>query len=323
MELRHLRYFRAVAAEGHITRAARRLGIQQAPLSQQLKALEDEIGVRLFHRKPRGVELNEAGRAFLKEVDAIFAGIESAVDSARRATRGEVGVIRIGLTSSACFHPIAPEVVRRYREGFPLVAVRFVQQSTPELIARVRDGSLDAAFIRTVPATPRGLRVERLVDEAMVVALPATHRLARSRRALLLSALQGEPFVGYPRSAGAGLYDAVITACLASGFHPEIAHEAPQITSTLSLVAARLGVSVVPASLACVGIDGVAFRPLSGPQRPRAELNLATSGDSEPSPIVAAFVRQARESAADQRPRPSRTGGRRSGPRSHLALAKI
>jgi DNA-binding transcriptional LysR family regulator len=293
MELRHLRYFRAVAAEGHVTRAARRLGIQQAPLSQQLKALEEEVGARLFHRRPRGVELNDAGRAFQQEVEAVFAGLERAVASARRAMRGEVGVIRVGLTGSACFQPLAPEIVRRYREAFPHVQVRFTQQSTPELIARLRADELDAAFIRTAREPLDGLRFQRLVEEAMVVALPAAHRLARSRRPLALSALAGETFVGYPRSAGAGLYDSVITACRASGFSPDIAHEAPQIISTLSLVAARLGVSVVPASLRCVKLDGVAFRPLGGPHLPRAELNLATRDDREPAPVVVAFQRLA------------------------------
>jgi DNA-binding transcriptional LysR family regulator len=298
MELRHLRYFRAVALEGHVTRAARRLGIQQAPLSQQIKALEDEVGARLFHRRPRGVELNEAGRAFLNEIEPILAGVERAADVARRAMRGELGVLRVGLTGSACFHPLAPEVVRRYRQAFPHIAVRFTQASTPELIARLRADEVDAAFIRTTTSPIDGLLVRHLGDEPMVVALPAGHRFASGRGRLALSALAGETFVGYPRSAGAGLYDAVITACLQSGFSPNIGHEAPQIVSTLSLVAARLGVSVVPASLACVGIAGVVFRPLGGPHRPRAELNLAVRAGSDDrpddQPVVAAFERLAR-----------------------------
>jgi DNA-binding transcriptional LysR family regulator len=298
MELRHLRYFRAVAGEGHITRASRRLGIQQAPLSQQIKALELEVGTRLFHRRPRGVELNDAGRAFLQEVDAVLSGVDRAVESARRAHRGEVGAIRIGLTGSACFHPLAPEIVRRYRESFSGVAVRFVQQSTPELIHRLQAAELDVAFIRSAAAPISGLRIQRLVDEPMVVALPPGHRLASSRRPVKLAALARETFVGYPRSAGAGLYDAIITACLKSGFNPNIGYEAPQIISTLSLVAARLGVSIVPASLRCVAMEGVTFRPLAGPQQPRAELNLAAPGGTDAGPIVGAFERLAREVAA-------------------------
>ena len=119
MELRHLRYFIAVAEEGHMTRAAERLGIQQPPLSMQIRALEQELDVQLFRRKPRGVELTEAGLALRNEAASIFAGIDRAVDTVVRVSRGEQGEIRIGLTTSACFHPLPPKNVFLTRETTP------------------------------------------------------------------------------------------------------------------------------------------------------------------------------------------------------------
>src|SRR3954467_4509329 len=114
MELRHLRYFVAVAEEAHVTRAAQRLGIQQPPLSQQIRALEAELETPLFHRKPRGVELTQAGAAFLVEARAILARVEEARDAARRAARGEAGRIGVGFTSSASFHPLVPRTIRAF-----------------------------------------------------------------------------------------------------------------------------------------------------------------------------------------------------------------
>ncbi|HTZ35973.1 MAG TPA: LysR family transcriptional regulator, partial [Stellaceae bacterium] len=149
MELRHLRYFVAVAEEGHVTRAAERLGIQQPPLSQQIRALERELEAQLFHRKPRGVELTAAGRAFLDDAKAILARAEAAVAGARRAARGESGRIGIGFTSSASFHPFVPRTIRRFRERHPLVALALEESGTTELVAALRSNQIDAAFVRS------------------------------------------------------------------------------------------------------------------------------------------------------------------------------
>ncbi len=276
MELRHLRYFVAVAEEGHVTRAAERLGMQQPPLSQQIQALERELAVQLFRRKPRGVELTDAGHALLDDARAILAHVDHAFATTRRTARGEQGRIAIGFTSSAPFHPFVPRVIRAFREAYPLVALSLDESGTTELIDDLRNERVDAAFIRTPVADPMGITVNPLLEEAMLVALPATHTLAASDTELPLAALAAETFIVYRRRSGPGLYDAIFAACHAAGFSPVVGQEAPRIVSTLNLVAAGLGIAVVPASLARMQMDGVIYRPLRSSGQPRAPLLLAT-----------------------------------------------
>jgi DNA-binding transcriptional LysR family regulator len=292
MDLRLLRYFLVVAEELHVTRAAARLGIHQAPLSQQIKLFERTLGAQLFRRKPRGVELTEAGLALRKEAAAIFASVDRAVDTVGRVARGEQGAIRIGLTTSACFHPFPPQAIRSWRRANPQMNIQFEQNSTPGLIERLQTGRVDAAFIRTAIGQPSGVTVVPLLEEPMVVALPAGHPLAKakSRRGLTLQSLAHETFIGYPRAAGAGLYDSVIAACIASGFSPDIAYEAPQIVSTLNLVAAGMGISVVPSSMQRLHLDEVVYRPMYGPHIPKGQLNLGVRDDASESPAGGFFA---------------------------------
>jgi DNA-binding transcriptional LysR family regulator len=274
--------------------------MQQPPLSQQIRALERELDVQLFRRKPRGVELTDAGRALLGDARAIMAQVEHAFASTRRTARGEQGRITIGFTSSAPFHPFVPRVIRSFREAFPLIALTLEESGTTELIQDLREERVDAAFIRTPVADPVGLRVDTLLEEAMLVALPSQHVLARSRRgddaAVALKRLAGETFIVYRRHSGPGLYDAIIAACHAAGFSPLIGQEAPRIVSTLNLVAAGLGLSIVPASLQRMHMDGVSYRRLTGTAQPRAPLLLASRrGDT--SPIVRQFLALVRQTA--------------------------
>lgn len=278
MELRHLRYFIAVAEEKHVTRAAERLGMQQPPLSQQIRALERELDVQLFRRLPRGVELTAAGLAFLAAARAILAQIDHAFATAKRTARGEQGRIAVGFTSSAPFNPFVPRIIRAYREAFPLVSLTLEEGGTTELIDSLRDERADAAFIRTPIADQEGLVVRLLLEEPMVLALPRGHALARNKgasKALSLTALANETFIIYRRPSGPGLHDAILSACNTAGFSPRIGQEAPRIGSTLNLVAAGLGISLVPESLQLMRMDGVVFRRLSGAVRPKAPLYLA------------------------------------------------
>src|SRR5215510_9439384 len=153
MELRHLRYFLAVAAEGHITRAADKLGMQQPPLSQQIRALEHELEVQLFRRLPRGVELTSAGEAFLAAARSIMDQIEHARTSTRRASRGEVGRIAVGFTTSAPFHPFVPRVIRSFNETYPSVSMALEENGSIELLSSLWEQRLDAAFVRTPVAS--------------------------------------------------------------------------------------------------------------------------------------------------------------------------
>jgi DNA-binding transcriptional LysR family regulator len=297
MELRHLRYFIAVAEEKHITRAAERLGIQQPPLSQQIRALERELDVQLFHRKPRGVELTDAGAALLADARAILAHIDHAFATTRRTARGEQGRISVGFTSSIPFHPFVPRIIRSYREAFPLVSLALVEGGTIELVEDLRNERIDAAFTRTPLVNQEGLVVNLLFQEAMVIAFPQEHALARRvGGALTLQALADETFIAYRRHTGPGLYDAILSACNQAGFSPRIGQEAPRIVSTLNLVAAGLGISLVPESLQGMHMDGVAFRRLSGATQPKAPLYLA-SRRHESSTAVGKFLQLVKRSA--------------------------
>jgi DNA-binding transcriptional LysR family regulator len=289
MDLRRLRYFVAVAEECHITRASERLGIQQAPLSQQIKTLERELDARLLRRHARGVDLTDAGRALLVEARAVLARVDEAEAAVRRAARGEAGRLRIGFTNSACFHPATPAAIRAFRAAAPQVGLTFELAGTAVLIEALQAGRVDAAFIRTATTRPQALQLHPLAEEPMVAALPADHRLAAGGADVAMADLAGETFIAYPRSEGAGLYDAVIAACHASGFSPTIGFETQQMIATLSLVAAGLGISIVPASLRRMRLDGVEYRALGGAAQPRAQLNLAVRlGD--PSAAVRRFV---------------------------------
>jgi DNA-binding transcriptional LysR family regulator len=295
MELRHLRYFVAVAEERHITRAAERLGIQQPPLSQQIRALEAELGTPLLRRHPRGVELTQAGEALLAEARAVLEQVERAVTVTRRAGRGEAGRIGLGFTSSASFHPLVPAMVRAYRDAYPLVALSLEESGTSELVEALVQQRLDAAFVRSPIGAASGIAVHSILDEPMVAALPAGSSLAaaRARHPLPLAALAGEIFILYRRPLGPGLYDAIIAACQRVGYSPNIGQEAPRMLATLSLVAAGLGVTLVPQSMRRLRVHGVIYRTVDSAAGLVAPLNLAYRR-SETSPAARRFTALAR-----------------------------
>ncbi|MGO4113430.1 LysR family transcriptional regulator [Rhizobium ruizarguesonis] len=264
MELRHLRYFLAVAEEGNFTRAAGKLGIGQPPLSQQIRDLEREVGAALFHRVPHGAELTAAGAAFLGEAKASLAAAEKAKLVAQSANRGETGRLSLGFTASSAFNPVVSTTIRRFRARWPEVQLSLTEMNTLALMQKLERGELDATFMRPGLDDPAGIRLRRLPDEPMVIALPASHPLAR-RSKLPLAALVDEPFILFPRLVGLSLYDDVVLACRKAGFELTVAQEAPQISSVVNLVAADLGVSIVPASISQIKLEGVAYRPIEGP----------------------------------------------------------
>ena len=301
MELRHLKYFVAVAEEGHVTRAAERLGIQQPPLSQQIRALERELDVLLFRRKPRGVELTDAGRALLTDARTIFAYIEHAVAMTHRTARGEHGRIVVGYTSTTPYVPFVPRVIRAFREAYPAVSLRLEENTSGQLVDALRNEQLDATFIREPVADPSGIVVSLLLKEEMVVALPKEHPLASPPRrhkdaALSLKALAAETFVLSRQPVGSGLYYSVMAAFRAAGFTPRIAQEAPRMLSTLSLVATGLGITIVPESLQRLHFDGVVYRRLKRSGRFVAPLYLAFRR-SENSPAARRFIDLVRRSS--------------------------
>ncbi|WP_159960288.1 LysR family transcriptional regulator [Pseudomonas sp. R76] len=277
LEFRQLKAFIAIAEEGYITRAAERLGMQQPPLTRLLQSLEAELGVMLMERLPRGVRPTTAGLALLDEARNILAQVEGVTDVVRRAARGERGRLAIGFTSSAALHPFVPSVLRLFRETFVGVSVVLEEAGTGELLDALVHEKLDAAFIRSPLSGSQSLQDQPILVEPMLLALPTDHPLAIDAQSPLpLAALATEAFVLYRRRVGLGLYDAILVACREAGFSPQVVQEAPRMTATLSLVAAGLGVSIVPASMQRLRGDGIVYRELTECRSLVAPLHLAT-----------------------------------------------
>ncbi len=274
IELRHLRYFLAVADEGNVTRAAARLGISQPPLSQQLKELERLLEVKLFDRTPHGVTLTAAGAAYRREAQQVMLSTEAAGLAAQRAARGQTGTLRVGFTGSAAFNPVVAGTLREFRRRWPDVQLVLEETNTSRLTEALLQRTLDAAFLRPSVFAQPDLVLRRFADEPMKIALPESHPLAGSPRVALRQLAQ-DAFVLFPRSVGLSLYDAIYEACKAAGFEPILGQETPQLASVINLVAAEMGVSVVPASLAQVQVRGVTYADIDGPA-PVATLALAT-----------------------------------------------
>lgn len=299
MELRHIRYFLAVAEERNFTRAAARVGIGQPPLSQQIRDLEKEIGTQLFRRVPHGAELTEAGEAFLRSVRHMPEHAAVAVRNAQRAARGESGALRVGYTPGAMLNELVIDAVRTFRRRYPEVELTLTEQNSVALEEALREGDLDLAFLRPTAGATDVLTFERLPDEPMVAALPLGHRLLTDSAGAMiqLADLRDEPFVFTPRELGPNLFDAAVEACMSVGFMPDIKQSAPQMASVVALVAAGVGVSIVPASMRQLMLPGVVFCEIGG-AAPVARLALVHSPSTR-SPLVRNFMTLERHLSTD------------------------
>jgi DNA-binding transcriptional LysR family regulator len=302
MELRHLRYFVMVAEEGHFTRAAARLNMQQPPLSQQIRALETELGFELFIRHPKGADLTTGGAVFLEEAKAILARVQDGSRRAARVAKGVEGTLAIGFTSSAAAHPLIPRIIRAFREQYPAVAITLAEGNAGRLTERASAGQLDVSILRAPVSRPDGIEFHRLLVEELLMVLPVGHpALAEHPDAVELRALRDEPFILVRRPGAPGMYANLLRACEAIGFEPRVAFEVERMLTNVSLVAAGEGVSVVPASMRDIHRESVVYRRILG-ARPRlvAPLTLACRQDNE-SPAMRNFVVLARELAKGYR----------------------
>jgi DNA-binding transcriptional LysR family regulator len=289
MELRHLRYFVAVAEELHFTRAAERLHIAQPPLSQQIRALEAELGVELFLRTRRSVALTDAGAALLVRAREMLAQAQALPDELRRVARGEVGELRIGFTSTLPLTRVLRDVVADHRRAHPRVALQLREMHTALQFEALRRGELDVGLVRYNERAPDGIRLSLLRRDPLRLVLPATHRFAR-RKSVAIAECREEHFIGFPGSAGTGTGPLLARLCAQAGFEPTIAQEAREATTQIGLVAAGLGIAVLPAPLEAVRIEGVRYVPLSGKEAVLV-MSAATRAD-EASERVLAFVRR-------------------------------
>jgi DNA-binding transcriptional LysR family regulator len=314
VELRHLRYFVAVAEELHFGRAAARLHLAQPPLSRQIQQLENELGVRLFERGKRRVALTDAGAVFLDHARAVLAQADAAVEAARGAARGEAGKLTVGFIGAASYS-VLPGIVQAFRTRVPDAELVLQELTTAEQLAALRAGQLRAGLVRP-PVADATLAAETILREPLVVALPAGHPLAAQRR-LALAALAAEPWVLFPRRLAADLYDQIVALCERAGFRPRLAQEAVQMQTVVRLVGAGGGVSLVPRSVRTLHSAGVAYRPLrDGPAT--VEMAVAWRRDDE-SPLLRQFLDVARTTkypSGRAAPESSRRAAAGSAPRS-------
>ena len=260
IELRHLRYFIAVAEELHFGRAARKLGIAQPPLSLQIQRLEAELGTSLFDRTSRRVQLTPAGRTLLEEGRRALAGVRDAVDAAQRASRGETGSLTVAFAASVMFLSL-PRVIRQFRESFPGVRLELRELGTgPQMIA-LRNGDLDLGFLREPPPDDE-LETETIMTERLLIAVSKRHPLA-GRRRVQLTDVANDDFVLFPRDLAPGLYGHVLRVCAEAGVHPRIVQTSREMYTTVSLVEAGMGVTIIPESVRQMGRRGVQYFPIS------------------------------------------------------------
>ncbi|SIT49269.1 Uncharacterized HTH-type transcriptional regulator YnfL [Paraburkholderia piptadeniae] len=264
MELRHFRYFVAVAEELSFTKAARRLHISQPPLSQHVQDLERELGAVLFDRNRGHVSLTEAGSLFLSEAKVVLSQAAHAVDVAKRAGRGEVGVLRVGFTATVPFTRVFSSVVHAYRRQLPNVRLSLKSSMTGPILEALRMSELDVGLIRPAANTtlPENITAVPVRRDRLMVALNVDHPLAQSGKPVAIQDLADESFVLRPDGVGAGFYEQVYAICNDAGFTPHVEQEANEAATILGLVAAGLGVTIVPAALQGIAIAGVAWREL-------------------------------------------------------------
>ena len=271
MELRHLRYYVAVAEELHFGRAAIRLHMAQPPLSQQIKKLEEELGVQLLARTRRKVEMTPAGLLFLDEARLTLQQAERARRIAVEADKGIRGRLRIGFVTSASYS-ILPVVIRRFRKENPFIDLELVDMSPSQQIEALENGTIDAGLLR--PPVESKMKLETILEEPLVMALPLEHRKA-DQQAVDLKSLAEDAFVLFPRHHGPGLFDVIMNACHEAGFARQVSYSPNEMQTILAYVAGGLGISLVPQSMTVFHPGSIVYRPLRG-KRLRVKLALLT-----------------------------------------------
>jgi DNA-binding transcriptional LysR family regulator len=287
MQLDQLRYFIAVAGELHFRRAAERLHISQPPLSFHIKALEREVGTQLLNRNTRQVSLTEAGAAFLVRAKRILSDVAEAAEEVKSISTGRAGSLRIGFTISTSFHPFFCDSVFRYRRAYPEVMARLSEFVSGRQLDELLERRLDVGFLRGRFDQVAGLTMNALTREALVLAVHRSHPLASQARIPTIS-LRTEPFISYPANARVGIYRQIFALCERAGFEPRVIQEALEPSVIMGLVAAGLGVAIVPSSLQSIKIADVVFVPLEDPEAV-ATLYVAYRSNDD-SPRVRAFA---------------------------------
>ncbi len=294
IEFRHLRYFVAVADARHITRAAERLGMQQPPLSQQIKGLEVELGVPLFLRHPKGVTLTDAGQLFYAEATRLLRDCAAMQERMLAFADGSQGMLSIGFTSSSAAHDFTPEALRMCRATYPGIQLVVSENNAADITEAVASSRLHCGFLRVPVAWPKGVVLKTLLQEPAVLAMPRDHPLAQApvgkkQPPVQLKELQGEKFIFVRKPGAPGLYANLLELCTREGVAINVVSEVDRMMTNLNLVAAGAGISVVPASMQGTHHNAIVYRPLARSVKLGAPLTLAYRKSDCHGP-TAAFV---------------------------------
>lgn len=301
MELRHLRYFVAVAEALHFNRAAERLHIAQPPLSQQIKQLEAELGVELFDRRTkRQVQLTEAGQVLLQATYRILAQVEQAISDTQRAGRGETGTLVVGFTSTVVYD-VLPAILSQYREQFPNVNLVLQELTTTQQEEALQNHQIEVGFCHP-PLKNESLELAPILQESLVVALPKLHPLA-CETTLPICSLADESFILFPRHLGSGFYDQIVSFCQQANFSPKVVQEAVQMQTIIGLVSANMGVALVPASLQNLQRAGVVYKPLEE-IAPHVEVAIAWRSENI-TPVLREFLLTVKQHIKERSPQPA------------------
>ncbi len=289
IELRHLTYFRTVAETLHFGRAAKLLHISQPPLTRQIAALERELGVQLFDRSTRNVQLTDAGRYFYRDTTEIFNTLERAKRNAASTNSGESGVLQVGFMMSSAYN-ILPSVTRHYWAAYPEVDMHLSEYLPNLLVADIKDGKTDVGIMYR-PEDCAGLDSRTIFSEPLVAVLPKNHRLA-THETVLPKDLKNESFVSIPRLIAPVVYDLIADYCVANGFRPKIKLETNLQQTIVNLVGEGLGVAMVPSSMQAMHLETTVFKSMAG--APVVEVGVIWSKENR-NPCVRTFVDTAAE----------------------------
>lgn len=290
MELRHLKSFLAVAEALSFVRASEKLHLSQPALTSQIQKLEEELGTQLFFRNKRSVRLSEAGLVFVEEARETLARAAKAVERVQKASRGEIGQLRIGFVSSAALE-IVPSIAVAFRKRFPQVELELINLRTSTQLEQLTAKALDIGFVR-LPADKKGLTFVPIHKEPFVAVLPKEHALARKKN-FSVRDLRDEHFVAYGRKWAPGFFDQIVSICSAAGFTPNIVQETGEMYTAIALVAAGQGVAILPRSVVLAQGRGILLKQI--PSSPKSEIAIVTR-EGDHLPLIANFISLAQRS---------------------------
>lgn len=285
IEMRHLRYFIAVAQESNFSRAAEKLHISQPPLSQQIQKLEEELGVKLIERQTRPVMLTEAGKFFYQQAQGLVDQFDQFLDKTQKMARGEEGVLTVAFVSSATYE-LMPGILRNFRKLYPGVSLNLIEKNTPQQLEAIRNKQINVGIGRPFTEDPE---IESLwiLDESVVVAIPSEHAWT-NKTSVMLRELANEDMINFYWSLEPSFGNFVMTTCRKAGFEPRVVQRTGELQTALGLVAAGIGVALLPASVEHTSREGVKYIPLEKPS-PTISM-VATYRKDDTSPILKRFL---------------------------------